>query len=199
MTLAASQVAAFTRSSSELERPDIQFHMQPLSADKPGEGPHKFSAFTVSVCQLRPQSRGTISIKSPDAMIYPEIHPNYLSTELDRQVAVAGVKVARKITSCPALEPFILDEHVPGRQYQTDEQLLEAVQLHSQTIYHPTSTCRMGKDDNAVVDERLKVHGLENLRVVDASIMPEIVSGNTNAPTIMIAEKASDMIIEDCK
>ncbi len=197
MTLAASQVCIFTKSNPNVERPDIQFHMQPLSADKPGDGPHKFSAFTSSVCQLRPESRGYVKIKSPDALAYPEIQPNYLSTELDRNTAVDGVKVARAIAAAPALRDYITDEFVPGRQYQSDEELLEAVRLHSQTIYHPTSTCKMGSDEMSVVDSRLKVRGVEGLRVVDASIMPEIVSGNTNAPTIMIAEKGSDMILED--
>ena len=197
MTLAASQVTIFTKSNSDVSRPDIQFHMQPLSADKPGDGPHKFSAFTASVCQLRPESRGYIKIKSPDATVYPSIQPNYLATELDRNTAVDGVKVARRIASAPALNDYITDEFVPGRKYQTDDELLEAVRLHSQTIYHPTSTCKMGNDKTSVVNNRLKVHGMEGLRVVDASIMPEIISGNTNAPTIMIAEKASDMILED--
>lgn len=197
MTLAASQVCIFTRSNPDVTRPDIQFHMQPLSADKPGDGPHKFSAFTSSVCQLRPQSQGYIKIKSPDATVYPEIQPNYLSAEIDRVTAVNGVKVARKIASAPALKDYVIDEFVPGEQYQSDEELLEAVRLYSQTIYHPTSTCKMGNDKDAVVDARLKVYGIEGLRVVDASIMPQIVSGNTNAPTIMIAEKGSDMILED--
>ncbi len=195
LTLAASQVTIFTRSSPEVERPDIQFHMQPLSADKPGEGVHDFSAFTASVCQLRPESRGTIRIKSPDASIYPSIQPNYLSTETDLRTAINGVKVARRIADAPSMAPYIVDEYVPGTAYETDEQLEMAVRLFSQTIYHPTSTCKMGHDDRAVVDDQLRVHGIEGLRVVDASIMPEIVSGNTNAPTIMIAEKASDMIL----
>ena len=197
LTLAASQVAIFTRSSPSVERPDIQFHMQPLSADKPGDGAHKFSAFTASVCQLRPHSRGYLEIKSKDPLVHPAIHPNYLSDERDHQVAIDGIKTARRIAEAPALAPHITDEYVPGRQYQSDEELLEAARLYSQTIYHPTSTCKMGHDQMAVVDDRLRVHGLSNLRVVDASIMPEIVSGNTNAPTIMIAEKASDMILED--
>lgn len=197
LTLAASQVAIFTRSNPEVDRPDIQFHMQPLSADKPGDGAHKFSAFTSSVCQLRPHSRGHIEIRSKDPLQHPAIHPNYLSDERDQQVAIDGIKVARRISEAPALAPHIIDEHVPGRQYQSDEELLEAARKHSQTIYHPTSTCKMGKDDMAVVDARLRVHGIGHLRVVDASIMPEIVSGNTNAPTIMIAEKGADMILED--
>lgn len=197
LTLAASQVAVFTRSNPAVSRPDIQFHMQPLSADKPGEGAHKFSAFTSSVCQLRPHSRGYLEITSRDPLAHPAIHPNYLSDERDHQVAIDSIKVARRIAEAPALAPHVIDEYVPGRQYQTDEELLEAARRYSQTIYHPTSTCKMGCDDMAVVDERLRVHGLGGLRVVDASIMPEIVSGNTNAPTIMIAEKASDMILED--
>jgi len=197
LTLAASQVVVFTKSNTDTERPDIQFHMQPLSADKPGEGAHKFSAFTSSVCQLRPHSRGYLEIRSTDPLEHPAIHPNYLSDERDQQVAIDSIKVARRISEAPALAPHIIDEYVPGRQYQSDAELLEAARRYSQTIYHPTSTCKMGQDDMAVVDERLRVRGVQNLRVVDASIMPEIVSGNTNAPTIMIAEKASDMILED--
>ncbi len=196
LTLAASQVTIFTRSSPDVDRPDIQFHMQPLSADKPGEGVHDFSAFTASVCQLRPESRGEINIVSKDAKVYPSIQPNYLSTELDLRTAVNGLKVARKIVSAPSMAAHILDEYVPGYQYETDEQLEEAVRKYSQTIYHPAGTCKMGNDKAAVVDDQLKVHGIGKLRVVDASIMPEIVSGNTNAPSIMIAEKASDMILD---
>ena len=195
LTLAASQVTIFTRSSPDVDRPDIQFHMQPLSADKPGEGVHNFSAFTASVCQLRPESRGEIKITSKDARDYPSIQPNYLSTELDLRTAVNGLKVARKITSAPSMAPHIIDEYVPGYQYETDEQLAEAVRKYSQTIYHPVGTCKMGNDATAVVDDELKVRGVGKLRVVDASIMPEIVSGNTNAPAIMIAEKACDMIL----
>ncbi len=194
LTLAASQVTIFTRSSPDVDRPDIQFHMQPLSADKPGEGVHDFSAFTASVCQLRPESRGEINITSPDATDYPSIQPNYLSTELDLRTAVNGLKVARKIVAAPSLAPHIIDEYVPGYKYETDTELEEAVRKYSQTIYHPAGTCKMGNDSSAVVDDQLRVRGIDNLRVVDASVMPEIVSGNTNAPTVMIAEKASDMI-----
>ena len=197
LTLAASQVTIFTRSRPEVERPDIQFHFQPLSADKPGEGAHKFSAFTSSVCILRPHSRGHLEIKSSDPLQHPAIHPNYLSDERDLQLAVDSIKVARSISAAPALAPHILDEYVPGSQYQTDDELLQAAREYSQTIYHPTSTCKMGLDDMAVVDDRLRVHGVKGLRVIDASIMPEIVSGNTNAPAIMIAEKGADMILED--
>ncbi len=197
LTLAASQVTIFTRSGPDVDRPDIQFHMQPLSADKPGEGAHPFSAFTASVCQLRPYSRGHIEIQSADPLQYPAIHPNYLSDERDHAVAVGGIKVARRIAEAPSLKPHIISEYVPGAQFQTDAELLDAARRYSQSIYHPAGTCKMGSDPMAVVDERLRVHGLEGLRVVDASIMPELVSGNTNAPTIMIGEKASDMILED--
>ncbi len=194
LTLAASQVTVFTRSNEHVSRPDIQFHMQPLSADKPGEGVHPFSAFTSSVCNLRPESRGHVEIESNDPLQYPKITPNYLSTKGDQQTAIDSIKVARAIAQAPSLANEVVDEFVPGRQYQTDEQLLDAAQKYSQTIYHPAGTCKMGTDKWAVVDDQLRVHGVENLRVVDASIMPEIISGNTNAPTIMIAEKAADMI-----
>ena len=195
LTLAASQVAIFTRSSDAVTRPDIQFHMQPLSADKPGDGVHPFSAFTSSVCQLRPHSRGEVVVESTDPLAYPKIYPNYLSDERDCEVAVGGIKVARRICEAPSLRNCVIDEYVPGRQFQTDAELLEAARNYSQTIYHPAGTCKMGNDDQAVVDHQLRLHGLEGLRVADASIMPEIVSGNTNAPTIMIAEKAADMIL----
>lgn len=196
LTLAASQVCIFTKSSPELERPDIQFHMQPLSADKPAEGVHPFSAFTSSVCQLRPRSRGYVRITSTDPMTYPSIQPNYLSDEEDCRVVVNAIKVARKIGAASPLAEVITEEYVPGERFETDEQLLDAARQYSQTIYHPVGTCKMGNDDMAVVDAQLRVHGLAGLRVADASVMPMIVSGNTNAPTIMIAEKAADMIKE---
>ncbi|MEZ5534804.1 MAG: choline dehydrogenase [Thiolinea sp.] len=195
LTLAASQVTIFTRSTPAAERPDIQFHFQPLSADKPGEGVHPFSAFTSSVCTLRPYSRGSVSIHSPDPLQYPLIQPNYLSDARDRQTAVDSIKVARRIAAAPALAAHILDEYVPGRQFSTDEELLQAARQFSQTIYHPACTCKMGRDAMAVVDEQLRVHGISGLRVIDASVMPEIVSGNTNAPVIMIAEKGAAMIL----
>lgn len=199
LTLAASQVAIFTRSGPQATRPDIQFHMQPLSADKPGEGAHRFSAFTASVCQLRPYSRGRIEIRAADALEYPAIHPGYLADERDHPVVIGGIKVARRIAAAPALAPHILSEFVPGAWFQTDAELLEVARRHSQTIYHPAGTCKMGCDELAVVDARLRVRGIAGLRVVDASIMPEIVSGNTNAPTIMIAEKAAGMIRNDVR
>lgn len=197
LTLAASQVCIFTQSRPGLERPDIQFHMQPLSADKPAEGVHPFSAFTSSVCQLRPHSRGYVRITSPDPMKYPSIQPNYLSAEEDCRVVVDAIKVARKIAAAQPLAKVITEEYVPGEKFMSDDELLDAARQYSQTIYHPAGTCKMGSDEMAVVDARLRVHGLQGLRVVDASIMPVIISGNTNAPTIMIAEKAADMIKED--
>ena len=199
MSLGASQVAIFAKSMEGLETPDIQFHFQPLSADKPGIEMHPFSGITSSVCQLRPESRGHIHITSKDAAIYPKITPNYLSAPADELCAIRAVKFARAMTKTAALSPYIVREHVPTGDPQTDEELLDAARKISQTIYHPTSTCRMGGDPQSVVDDRLRVHGIAGLRVADASIMPTIVSGNTNAPTIMIGEKASDMILQDRK
>ena len=195
LTLSASQVFAFTNTSLDGSRPNIQFHMQPLSANKPGDGVHPFSAFTMSVCNLRPESRGEVSIKSSNPKDLPKIVPNYLSTESDRQLAIESIKVARKIAKAKSIKNHILDEFVPGYSFTSDEDLLEVAKNHSQSIYHPVGTCKMGRDKDSVVDDKLRVHGVKNLRVVDASIMPELVSGNTNAPTMMIAEKAADMIL----
>jgi choline dehydrogenase len=197
MSLGASQVCLFAKSMQGLETPDIQFHFQPLSADKPGIEMHPFSGITSSVCQLRPESRGHIHIASPDAMVYPKIVPNYLSATADQLCAIRAVKFARAMTKTAALSPFVVREHVPQGPMVTDEDHLNAARNIAQTIYHPTSTCRMGQDSLAVVDDRLRVHGIQNLRIADASIMPSIPSGNTNAPTIMIGEKASDMILAD--
>ena len=195
LTLSASQVFAFTNTALDGSRPNIQFHMQPLSADKPGDGVHPFSAFTMSVCNLRPESRGEVSINSSNPEDLPTIIPNYLSTKSDREVAVESIKVARKIAQANSIKEHILDEFVPGGSFSSDEELLEAARNHSQSIYHPVGTCKMGHDKESVVDDQLRVHGVKNLRVVDASIMPELVSGNTNAPTMMIAEKAAEMIL----
>ena len=194
MSLGASQVCVFAKSMQGLETPDIQFHFQPLSADKPGIEMHPFSGITSSVCQLRPESRGHIHIASPDAHTYPKIVPNYLSAPADQMCAVRAIRFARAMTETDALAPFIVREHVPEGDPQSDDEVLEAARNISQTIYHPTSTCKMGSDPMAVVDDQLRVHGIANLRVADASIMPTITSGNTNAPTIMIGERAADLI-----
>ena len=195
LTLSASQVYVFTNTSLDGSRPNIQFHMQPLSADKPGDGVHPFSAFTMSVCTLRPESRGEVRINSPDPLQPPTIIPNYLSSENDQRVAVESFKVARKIAQSSTLIKYITDEYIPGDSYTSDNELLEAAKNNSQSIYHPVGTCKMGNDASSVVDDQLRVRGVSGLRVVDASIMPELVSGNTNAPTMMIAEKAADMIL----
>jgi len=197
LTLSASQVYIFTNTSLDGSRPNIQFHMQPLSADKPGDGVHPFSAFTMSICNLRPQSRGEVTIKSKNPEDLPKIIPNYLSTKSDQKIAIDSIKVARKIANANPLKQHILDEFVPGGSLVSDEDLLEAAKNNSQSIYHPVGTCKMGNDENSVVDDQLKVYGVSGLRVVDASIMPELVSGNTNAPTMMIAEKAAEMILSD--
>ncbi|MBO9426786.1 choline dehydrogenase [Labrenzia sp. R4_1] len=201
MTMAASLATGFLRTGDHVDTPDIQFHVQPWSADSPGEGVHPFSAFTMSVCQLRPESRGEIRLASPDASVYPKIHPNYLSTETDRRTIVAGINIARRIAQHAPLKHKISEEFRPDASLDIDdyEATLDWARNNSTTIYHPTGTCKMGKGEGAVVDERLRVHGIEGLRVADCSIMPEIVSGNTNAPAIMIGEKVSDMILEDQK
>lgn len=199
LSMAASQVYSFSRTRLSNERPDIQYHFQPLSADSPGEGLHPFSAITASVCQLRPESRGSIQIKSADANTHPVITPNYLSTDLDCKTAVESLRFTRGIMQSDAMKDHISEEMLPDPKATSDEEVLDQARNIANTIYHPTSTCRMGADDNAVLDPRLRVKGVDGLRVVDASIMPEIVSGNTNAPTIMIAERASDFILEDRK
>ena len=197
MSMAASFVVGFMRTSKQVASPDIQFHVQPWSADNIGKGVHRFSAFTTSVCQLRPESRGEIVTVSNDPLVSPKIKPNYLSCETDRQTMIEGVKIARQISALEPVASRITEEYQPGSGINTDEKILEWIRDTSTTIYHPTGTCRMGQGENAVVDERLRVREVYNLRVADCSIMPEIVSGNTNAPAIMIGEKASDMIAAD--
>jgi choline dehydrogenase len=199
LTIAAGTSGAFFKTSPRLASPDIQIHFIPFSTDKMGEKLHPFSGFTASVCQLRPESRGSLKIKSADASVPPEIRINYLATETDRTAFIGGIRILRKILAAPALKPYSTEEVYPGASITSDEALLDFCRQTGSTVYHPTSTCRMGNDPLAVVDQRLKVRGIEGLRVVDASIMPDLMSGNTNAPTIMIAEKASDMILEDAK
>ncbi|WP_180901279.1 GMC family oxidoreductase [Martelella soudanensis] len=201
MAMAASLATGFMRTGDHVETPDIQFHVQPWSADNPGEGVHPFSAFTMSVCQLRPESRGEIVLNGPDPRTYPKIFPHYLSTETDRRTIVEGVKIARKIARHAPLKSKIAEEFRPTAELAMDdyEGTLDWARNHTASIYHPTGTCRMGQDERAVVDERLRVRGIAGLRVADCSIMPEIVSGNTNAPAIMIGEKCSDLVLEDSR
>jgi choline dehydrogenase len=197
LTMAPSQLGAFTRSDPSRATPNLQYHVQPLSLDRFGEPPHKFPAFTAAVCNLRPESRGSIRITSPNPFVPPAIDPNYLSAPEDQRVAVAAMRLTRRICAAPALARFAPEEFVPGPAFQTDEEMVRAAGDCGTTIFHPVGTCAMGRDERAVVDERLRVHGIAGLRIADASIMPTITSGNTNSPTIMIAEKASDMIKED--
>ena len=199
MAVGINQAGAFLRTRSDIDRPDIQFHFAALSADLPGAPLHDFPGFTASVCQLRPTSRGHLSIKSADPMARPEIHPGYLSTEHDRRTVVDALRVARRIAEKPALSQYIETEYLPGEQVQSDEALLEFARDTGVTIFHPSGTCRMGSDEEAVVDSALKVRGVSGLRVVDCSIMPTLVSGNTHAPAVMIAEKASDLILAEAK
>jgi choline dehydrogenase len=197
LTIAAGTSGAFFKTDPRLATPDIQIHFIPFSTDKMGEQLHTFSGFSASVCQLRPESRGSLRIRSADPAAPPEIRINYLATEADRRANIDGLRILRKILAAPALKPYVVDEVYPGAKLVSDEDLLAFCRQTGSTVYHPTSTCRMGHDALAVVDERLRVRGIEGLRVVDASIMPDLVSGNTNAPVIMIAEKASDMILQD--
>ena len=201
LTMAPSQLGMFAHSDDKAESPNIEYHVQPLSLDKFGDPLHKFPAFTASVCNLRPTSRGTIKITDTDPNSAPEIAPNYLSTDRDREVAANSLRLTRKIVQQQALQQFEPEEFVPGTQYQSDEELAKAAGDVGTTIFHPVGTCKMGTadDSSAVVDSRLRVIGLEGLRVVDASVMPTITSGNTSSPTIMIAAKGSQMIIEDRK
>jgi choline dehydrogenase len=199
LTIAAGTSGAFFKTDPRLATPDIQIHFIPFSTDKMGEKLHTFSGFTASVCQLRPESRGSLRIRSADPAAPPEIRINYLATETDRRANIDGIKILRKILAAPALKPYVVDEAYPGSKVTSDDDILGYCRQTGSTVYHPTSTCRMGDDALAVVDQRLRVRGIEGLRVVDASIMPDLVSGNTNAPVIMIAEKASDMILQDAR
>jgi choline dehydrogenase-like flavoprotein len=203
LTMAPSQLGLFTRSDRDQARANLQYHVQPLSLDRFGEPLHKFPAFTASVANLRPTSRGTVRLRSRDPSDPPLIKPNYLSTDEDRRVAVSSIRLTRRIAAQPALAPFHPDEYLPGAQVRDDDEpaLLKAAGDIGTTIFHPVGTAKMGlaSDPMMVVDGRLRVAGIERLRVIDASVMPTITSGNTNAPTMMIAEKGAAMLREDAK
>jgi len=195
MSMAPSQLGIFTRSSPEHETPNIEYHVQPLSLDAFGQPLHSFSALTVSVCNLRPQSRGSTHVSGPDPTAPPSIRPNYFSEQADRGVAVASIRHARRLMATKAMSPFAPEERLPGPSVIADSDLEGAAGEISTTIFHPVSTARMGNDASAVVSSELTVHGLSGLSVADASVMPAITSGNTHAPVTMIAEKASEMIM----
>ena len=201
MSMAPSQLGAFTRSDPQQPYPNIQYHVQPLSLDAFGSPLHTFNAMTASVCNLNPTSRGTINIRTPDFRDAPAIAPNYLSTDADRKVAADSLRVTRRIMAQSAMQAFVPEEYKPGVQYQSDEELAKLAGDIASTIFHPVGTTRMGRatDPLAVVDTRLKVRGVAGLRVVDAGVMPFITSGNTNSPTLMIAEKAAQWIAEDAQ
>ncbi len=197
MSLSAGQVGVFAKSQPDAERPDVQFHFLRYTASKRGRKLDPFPGFTVTMCQLRPESRGYVRINSNRAHDKPSIQPNYLSAVGDCEVMVAGMKLVRKVAQQAAIKDYIAEELLPGENTQSDSALLDYVRANGSTIFHPSSTCRMGTDEQAVVTPRLHVNGVEGLRIADASIMPTLVSGNTNAGCIMIGEKAADMILED--
>jgi choline dehydrogenase len=195
LTVSAGYAGGFFRTDPRLATPDVQAHFITFSTTRMGEKLHPFPGFTISLCQLRPESRGTVRIVSPDPAAPPEIRPNYLATQTDRDTMVAGLKLMRRISEAPAMRPYVESELEPGPQCVSDADFLAYCRARGSTIYHPTCSCRMGTDPGAVVDPELRLRGIAHLRVVDGSVMPAVVSGNTNAAIIMIAEKASDMIL----
>ena len=196
MTMPPSQMGAFVKSDPSQATPNLEYHVQPISLDKFGDPPHKFPAFTASPCNLRPTSRGHVRITSPDPRAYPAIQPNYLSTAEDQKVAADALKLTRRIVAASAMMKYEPEEFTPGPAFRTEEELVEGARRVGTTIFHPVGTCKMGRaeDPSAVVDPEFKVCGIERLRVIDASIMPTITSGNTNTPTIMIAQRGSEML-----
>jgi choline dehydrogenase len=197
LTIGAGYAGAFLRTRPELATPDVQFHFLIFSADAAGAALHPFPGFMTSVCQLRPDSRGFVRIKSADPRVPPAIQPRYLSARTDCDCVVDGMKLLRRVMNQPVMRKYVAEERAPGEACTSDAELLAFARETGTTVYHPTSTCRMGSDPNAVVDERLRVRGFEHLRVIDASIMPTVVSGNTNAAAVMIGEKGADMVLED--
>jgi len=196
LTMPPSQAGAFAKSDPAQPTPNIEWHVQPLSLDKFGDPLHSFPAITPSVCNLRPASRGWVRIRSGDAGQYPEIKLNYLQAEEDRKVAIDAMRFTRRIMAANALAKYAPEEYRPGASVSTEMELARAAGELGTTIFHPVGTCKMGKDPMAVVDDELRVHGIERLRVIDASIFPRITSGNTNAPTYVIAEKGARAILK---
>jgi choline dehydrogenase len=192
-----SQLGAFAKSDPAQPSPDIEWHVQPLSLDRFGDALHTFPAITPSVCNLRPTSRGHVRIKSADPFAAPEIRLNYLSTPEDREVAARSMRFTRRIMAARALSKYSPEEWRPGPEAESDAALIHAAGDLGSTIFHPVGTCGMGVDAQSVVDDRLRVHGIEGLRVIDASVMPRITSGNTNAPTYMIAERGAEFLLSD--
>jgi choline dehydrogenase len=188
-----------TRLMPDADTPDLQVFISTVSAEQRGAKPHPWSGFTLVYYPMRPTSRGSVEIRSADPLEPPALRPNYLDTEYDRRIMVEGARFVRRIAAAPSLAPYVLGEHSPGPGVSTDDELLDAVRSFGSSGYHPCGTCRMGRDERAVVDPRLRVRRMQGLRVVDASVMPTLVSGNTNAATLMIAEKGADMILEDAK
>jgi choline dehydrogenase len=199
LTMGASHLCGFIKSDKYLETPNLQFHVSPMSTDLLGQTTlHKFPAFTPTICNIKPTSKGSVELNGSDTKTDPIITMNYLSTPEDREIAAKAIKITRKIVmESNAFKPYEPSELRPGINVTDNEQLAIEAGKFANTVFHPVSTCRMGKDNNAVVNDRLIPHGLESLRIVDASVMPHITSGNTNAPTIMIAEKAADIILAD--
>src|SRR5579884_20427 len=194
LALATAPAALFARTRPELASPDLKCSLSPFSAERPQDGLHRFSGFTLIAYQLRPESRGEIRLKSADPAAPPAVHPNYLAAEIDRQTLVAGLKLCRRLLASPHLARFVAAEFLPGPEVQSDDELLDFARRYGGTVFHPTSTCKMGVDALAVVDPQLRVHGIGSLRIADASIMPTLVSGNTNAATIMTGERCADMV-----
>jgi len=197
LTIGAGYAGGFFKTDSKMETPDVQFHFILFSADAVGQKLHPWPGFLASVCQLRPESRGFVRIKSADPSQAPAIQPRYMTAQADRDCMVAGMQLLRRVMSQPAIARYIDEELKPGPKVMSDADFLEFARQNGTTVFHPTSTCRMGSDVTAVVDEKLRVHGFEGLRVADASIMPTVVSGNTNAACVMIGEKATDLILAD--
>jgi choline dehydrogenase len=197
LTVSAGYAGAFARTRPELARPDVQFYFINFSASKAGDKLHPFSAFTCSMCPLRPQARGSVRIRSADPLEAPAIRYNFLSTEDDRATAVAGLRLLRRLVRAPAMQPYVAAEELPGERVQSDADWLEFCRQAGGTVYHPVATCRMGTDARAVTDPRLRVRGISGVRVIDASVMPAVVSGNINAAVIALAEKGADLVLED--